>query len=93
MPTVSMATQRYSVTPQPVVPRLTWVNSGEVAIPVIQLQLQQQVAGGPRRYGGITAAAALRVNLELNGVPTSLWEGESIGSNTIGHNTLLVEVL
>ena len=91
MPTVSMATQRYSVTPQPVVPRITWVNSGEVAIPVIQLQ--QQVAGGPRRYGGITAAAALRVNLELNGVPTSLWEGESIGSNTIGHNTLLVEVL
>jgi hypothetical protein len=86
-----MATQRYSATPQPVHPRLTWVKSGEVATPVIQLR--QQVSGGSKRYGGITESVALRANLEQNGVPTSLWEGEPIGSYTIGYNAVLVEVL
>lgn len=31
-----MATQRYSVTPQPIQTLLTWINSGEIAIPEIQ---------------------------------------------------------
>ena len=31
-----MATQRYSVTPHPIETLLTWVKSGEVAIPEIQ---------------------------------------------------------
>ena len=31
-----MATQRYSVTPQPIESLLTWVKSGAVAIPEIQ---------------------------------------------------------
>ena len=31
-----MATQRYSVTPQPIETLLTWVKSGEIAIPEIQ---------------------------------------------------------
>ena len=31
-----MATQRYSVTPHPIETLLTWVKSGEIAIPEIQ---------------------------------------------------------
>jgi hypothetical protein len=31
-----MATQRYSVTPHPIDTLLTWVKSGEIAIPEIQ---------------------------------------------------------
>src|SRR5688500_20290894 len=31
-----MSTQRYSVTPQPIETLLTWVKSGEIAIPEIQ---------------------------------------------------------
>lgn len=31
-----MATQKYSVTPQPIETLLTWVKSGEIAIPEIQ---------------------------------------------------------
>ena len=31
-----MSTQRYSVTPHPISTLLTWVNSGEIAIPEIQ---------------------------------------------------------
>jgi hypothetical protein len=31
-----MATQRYSVTPHPIEAILTWVKSGEIAIPEIQ---------------------------------------------------------
>lgn len=34
--TLSMATQRYSVTPHPIQTLLTWVKSGEIAIPEIQ---------------------------------------------------------
>jgi uncharacterized protein with ParB-like and HNH nuclease domain len=33
---LNMATQRYSVTPHPIETLLTWVKSGEIAIPEIQ---------------------------------------------------------
>ncbi|MEI6032305.1 MAG: DUF262 domain-containing protein [Synechococcaceae cyanobacterium ELA739] len=38
-------------------------------------QLREQVAGGPKCYGGITDAAELRANLNMNCVPISLMEG------------------
>ena len=34
------------------------------------------MAGGPKRYGGITDAAELRANLVNNCVPTSLLDGD-----------------
>jgi hypothetical protein len=52
---------------------------GDKAPDVYFAELREQVAGGPKRYGGITDAAELKANLEMNCVPTSLLEGESIG--------------
>jgi len=49
-------------------------------------QLREQVAGGPKCYGGITDAAELRANLNMNCVPISLMEG-----TTLDYEAFLVE--
>ncbi|MGH7494893.1 MAG: hypothetical protein ACREOO_21180 [bacterium] len=58
-----MATQRYTVTPHPIETLLTWVKSGEVAIPEIQRpfvwentkiyfkDIVKQCQGGKTKYG------------------------------------------
>ena len=40
-----MATQRYTVTPQPIDTLLTWVKSGEIAIPEIQRPFVWEATG------------------------------------------------
>ncbi len=47
-----MATQRYSVTPHPIETLLTWVKSGEIAIPEIQRPFVWE-AGGLAEYGDL----------------------------------------
>ena len=58
--TDSMATQRYSVTPHPVDTLLTWVKSGEIAIPAEIQRLfvweatkvrEVQILPPPHRFG------------------------------------------
>ena len=39
-------------------------------------ELAEQVAGGPKKYGGITDADELRANLRMSCLPESLLEGE-----------------
>ncbi len=39
------------------------------------VELAEQCAGGPRKYGGITEAATLRRNLEMHCLPGSLIDG------------------
>lgn len=39
-------------------------------------ELADQCSGGPKKYGNITDAAAMRVNLRMSCVPESLLEGE-----------------
>jgi hypothetical protein len=41
-------------------------------------QVNGEVNGGPKRYGGITDAAELRANLVMNCLPTSLLDGEPL---------------
>lgn len=41
-------------------------------------QLQEQVNGGSKRYGGITDPGELRANLEMNCLPLSLLDGEPL---------------
>jgi hypothetical protein len=40
-----MSTQRYSVTPHPIETLLTWVKSGEIAIPEIQRPFVWEASG------------------------------------------------
>jgi hypothetical protein len=49
---------------------------GDKAPEVYFAELREQMAGGPKRYGGITDAAELRANLVKNCVPTSLLDGD-----------------
>jgi hypothetical protein len=41
-------------------------------------QVNGEVNGGPKRYGGITDAAELRANLVMNCLPTSLLDGDPL---------------
>lgn len=41
-------------------------------------ELREQVACGPKRYGGITDAKELKANLVMNCLPTSLLDGEPL---------------
>ncbi len=43
-----MSTQRYSVTPHPIETLLTWVKSGEIAIPEIQRPFVWEPTQGPQ---------------------------------------------
>jgi uncharacterized protein with ParB-like and HNH nuclease domain len=46
-----MSTQRYSVTPHPIETLLTWVKSGEIAIPEIQRPFVWEPRGGSAAGG------------------------------------------
>jgi hypothetical protein len=51
---------------------------GDKAPEIYFAELQEQVNGGPKRYGGITNAEELKTNLAMNCIPISLLDGKPI---------------
>jgi len=62
-----MSTQRYSVTPHPVETLLTWVKSGEIAIPEIQRPFVWESVTPARRLETLSQVQGLRRSVDRRG--------------------------